>query len=391
MENQQPFPRERLENELQLAGQKLDNLIEKRSATERTVRDIMGEIQSLEQSLAEKRKRLTQTQQSLQATRAKIDQVDKIRRLLKAELEKTEDDRQAEFQKKLEAERKRREEGKYSELEARIFQEILKEVRTKSRRPFSEKEESSFLRSEIPISIHDRAEKLTEYEKVTSSSLSAVVDELAFQHNLLQNLPSHEDLDTETLRKLNQAGMTYLMSLKMLGRREGPVWEFQNFIENPDSAIAKMATTYHHMQGFAEILDLEVVSYSSDSHITAVCKLIVDDTKNKINSALEPLRISIQERLDSILKQLDSDKRLFLNDLFKEAVLKNKIFSAGSLEGIADLGKISLDFSERDIFGRDTVFTIDEIQNKLNVISLVIAEIFLEDENVRKAIESRLS
>lgn len=391
MENQQPFPRERLEKELQLAGQKLDNLIETRTATERAIRDIMGEIQSLEQSLVEKRKRLTQTQQSLQATRAKIDQVDKIRRLLKAELEKSEDDRQAEFQKKLESERKRREEGKYGELEARIFQEILKELRTKTRRPFSEKEESSFLRSEIPISIHDRVEKLTEYEKVTPSSLSAIVDELAFQHNLLQNLPSDEDIDTDTLRKLNQAGMMYLMSLKMLGRREGPVWEFKNFIEAPDSAIAKMATTYHHMQGFAEILDLEVVSYSSDSHITAVCKLIVDDTKNKINSALEPLRISIQERLDSILKRLESNKRLFLNELFKEAVLKNKIFSAGSLEGIADLGKISLDFSERDIFGRDAVYTIEEIQNKLNVISLVIAEIFLEDENVRKAIESRLS
>lgn len=391
MASQQSFPRERLENELQLAGQKLDNLIDKRTTIEREIRDVLGEIQSLEQSLTEKKRRLTRAQQTLQATRAKIDQVDKIRRLLLGELEKSEEERDAEFQEGLKAERKRREEGRYGELESRVFQEILREVRARTRRQFSEKEDSAYLNSEVSISIHDRIEKLDEYEKVTPSSLLAVIDELAFQHDLLQHLPRDEDEDPEFLKTLNQAGMAYFALHKILGKQDGPSWDFRNFAENLESAVTKISTTYYHLQDFAEIHNLEEVSYSVDPHITAVCKLINDKSENKISSVLEPLRIGIEERLGGILKRVDSGKKLFLNELFKEAVLKNKLFSLGTIEGVADLGKIKLLFSERDVFGRDTIMPVKVIQKKLDVISLSIAEIFIENDNIRRALESRLS
>ncbi|MFQ5981149.1 MAG: hypothetical protein ACE5OZ_23655 [Candidatus Heimdallarchaeota archaeon] len=390
MASQQPFPRERLENELQLAGQKLDNLIEKRTTIEREIRDVLSEIQSLEQSLTEKKRRLTRAQQTLQATRAKIDQVDKIRRLLLGELEKSEEERDVEFQEGLKIERKRREEGRYGELESRVFREILREVRARTRRQFSEKEDSAYLNLEVPISIHDRIENLDEYEKVTPTALLAVIDELAFQHDLLQQLPRDEDEDPEFLKTLNQAGMAFFALNKILGKQEGPSWEFQNFAENLESAVTKITTTYYRLQDFVELRSLEV-SYSVDSHITAVCKLISDKTENKIDSVLEPLRIGIEERLGDILKQVDSSKKLFLNELFKEAVLKNKLFSLGTIEGVADLGKTKLLFSERDVFGRDAIMSVKEIQKKLDVISLAIAEIFLENDNIRRALESRLS
>ncbi len=392
MESEQPFPRQRLEKEFNLAEQKLLNLRTKRKESEEEVQETLKDIQSLEQTLNEKKRRLIYSQQSLQSIRSKIDQVEKIKRLLIKEMEKSEEERKEESKQRLEAEQKRREEGKYAEIEGRVFQEILKDARARTRRQSSEKQESAFLRSTIPIAVHDRIEKLGENEKVNPDILIGIIDELAFQYNLLQNLPQgDQEEDIDSLRTLNQAGIGFLAFLKILGLQEGHTWDFQKFVNDLEGSISKTSTTYYAREGFTDILDIEEISYSIDSHIAAVCTLIDDQPKNKIYSALEPLRISIEERLGSILKQLDSSKKIFLNDLFREAVLKNKLFSSGSVEGIADLGKIRLEFSDKEVFGKNTAEKIDEIQKKLDVISLAIAEIFLEEESVRKVVESRLS
>ena len=391
MGSEEPFPRERLEKELQLAEQKLKNLTHKRTTIEQGIQANISEINSLEQSLTEKKRRLTQTQQALQTIRSKIDQVRKIKRLLRTELEKSEEERQELFQQHLDAETRRREDGGYTELETRVFQEILKESRTRTRKQFSEKEESAFLRSQLPTAIHDRIEKLGDYEKVDSPSLLSIIDELASQYDLLRDLPREKEEDANYLRLLNKAGLGYLILLKILERQEGPSWEFRNFVNDLESVVERISASYYQREGFIEITSCDELLYSIDSHVTAVCKLINDKNSNKISSTIGPLQISIEERLGSILKKQDSNKKIFLNDLFKEAVLKNKLFSAGSVEGIADLSKTSLQFSQRDIFGRNTALPIKEIQKKLNVISLVIAEIFLEDENVCRTIESRLS